>query len=109
MILSGGRSGNKYGVNVYEAGSGKLIHDFEMDSVVRGVDYCMDNLIVGTGAGDLMAINIPSKARTPFMSSHSIGELWGLAEVNENTIVTSSDDNKVITYDINTRTMVESF
>jgi len=43
------------------------------------------------------------------MSSHSIGELWGLAEVNENTIVTSSDDNKVITYDINTRTMVESF
>lgn len=83
MILSGGKSSDaKFHVMIHEAETGKLMNEFEMDSVVRGVDYCMGNLIVGTGNGDLMSINIASGERSPFMSSHSIGELWGLGAVD---------------------------
>lgn len=37
------------------------------------------------------------------MESHSDGEVWGLAVVNEDLLVTSGDDNKLKTWSISQR------
>ena len=42
------------------------------------------------------------------MNSHSDGELWGLDVSTFPHIVTSADDNQIITWDASTRKMVKS-
>lgn len=37
------------------------------------------------------------------MKSHCDGEVWGLATINDNCIVTSADDNQLMVWDIANR------
>lgn len=73
-----------------------------------------DYFLIGLASGDLMlnkydTQTLSSEAETEdcalgtLMSSHNEGEVWGLTQCENDTIVSTGDDNKCITWDYNSR------
>lgn len=71
-------------------------------------------MLVGLGNGTITSIKEymdadDMDARTEIMHSHSIGEVWGLANVNGECIITSGDDNCVHVWDFAQRKKIKSY
>ena len=48
-------------------------------------------------------MDVHSEQKTVIMESHSEGEVWGLASVDNNRVITTADDNKVKLWNITSR------
>lgn len=64
-------------------------------------------LIVGQRDGTITCIQ--GEDRMNIMYSHSDGEVWGLAQRADGTVVTSGDDNKFIAWNPTERKHVKTF
>lgn len=75
----------------------------------KSVDLKDGNLLCGLRNGTILEIKnaAESEANEPsvLMQSHFEGETWGLS-VNDNMIITSGDDNRIMLMDANTRKYV---
>ena len=52
-------------------------------------------------------ISYEDGSRTNIMYSHSDGEVWGLAQQADGTVVTSADDNKVMFWNPGSRSFIK--
>jgi len=75
----------------------------QFDSLVRAIDTDGTNMLVGQRDGTISVVDA-SGSKRDVMKSHSDGEVWGLAKDAAGTIYTSGDDNKVMTWNPDTRT-----
>lgn len=60
-------------------------------------------MLVGLRDGTIYDVDIASQSKNIIMESHSDGEVWGLAVVNNDVVVTSGDDNKIKTWSTSAR------
>jgi hypothetical protein len=71
----------------------------------KSVDFYNGNLLVGLRNGTIVEYPkvLESSEGTPdsriLVQSHFEGELWGLYVLDDNTLLTGCDDNKVLCYD----------
>jgi len=98
-LFSGGKDGK---VNCIDTGSRTVTMCVDFGCLVRAVDFDMDTLLVGQRDGTITCCKDGNKKN--IMSSHSDGEVWGLAQDINGNIVTSGDDNKVMFWNPVTRT-----
>jgi len=90
--------GGKNSIAVFDTSLNKTAN-IPTGSQVRSLDYHESNILVGLRDGTLVEIDESNNLKT-LMQSHSDGEAWGLAICpNTGLIVTSSDDNKVMSWD----------
>ena len=54
-----------------------------------------DNALVGCRNGCIYQVSISTNQKTAIMESHSDGEVWGLSLANQDTVLTSGDDNQL--------------
>jgi len=96
-LYSGGKDGK---INVIDTSSKQIeaTHDF---SFVRAIDVMNNQMLVGQRDGTIILVD--GGNRTNIMSSHSDGEVWGLTQQADGTVVTSADDNKVMFWNPSTR------
>ena len=98
-LYSGAKDGK---VNVIDIGSMSITNTVQIsDQIIRAVDFHNGELIVGQRDGTI-SINTNGTNRD-IMKSHHEGEVWGLDQTADGTVVTSGDDNKVMFWDPNTR------
>lgn len=94
-LYSGGKDGQ---VKVWSTDGGNLTLENTIDFggiLIRAIDVQGGNMLVGLRDGTIFQVDIASQSKTPIMESHSDGEVWGLAVVNSDVVVTSGDDNKI--------------
>ena len=71
--------------------------------LIRAIDVVGSSALVGCRDGSIYQVDLGSKHKKSIMDSHSDGEVWGVSLVNDNTIVTSCDDNRVKVWSTNQR------
>ena len=83
---------------VFNLASGDVEATYEFGRITA-IDCMSGAILVGQRDGTITFLN--TGERKNIMHSHSEGELWGLNQspCNENTIITSGDDNKVMFWD----------
>lgn len=59
--------------------------------------------LVGLRDGTIYEVDIGSGSKKALMESHSDGEVWGLANAGDSHVITTGDDNKIKTWNIQTR------
>jgi microtubule-associated protein-like 6 len=96
-LYTGGKDGK---INVIDTSS-KQIESTQEYSFVRAIDLKDGKMLVGQRDGTIVLSD--GGNRTPIMSSHSDGEVWGLVQQADGTVVTSADDNKVMFWDPTSR------
>ena len=74
----------------------------DTESMPRAIDVHDGKMAVGMRNGTIAVDG------TAVMQSHSDGEIWGLAYVDGQGPITSADDNKVMFWDENKRTCIQS-
>jgi WD40 repeat protein len=90
--------GGKNSITVYGPTLNK-ISTIPVSAQVRSLDTQGTNVLAGLRDGTLIEIDDAANIKT-LMQSHSDGEAWGLSICpNTGLIVTSSDDNKIMTWD----------
>lgn len=95
-ILSGG---NDKKLNILDLSLAiKKTYDFE--SKIKAADKVGDKIAVGLGNATIYVIS--GETKTPVMKGHHEGEIWGL-DINDDTIYTSCDDNKLMSWSISQR------
>jgi WD40 repeat protein len=101
-LYSGAKDGKLCQINI---GNSQVTKTIEYPSLVRAID-CDDsgNLLVGQRDG---TISYEDGSRTNIMYSHSDGEVWGLAQQADGTVVTSADDNKVMFWNPESRSFIK--
>ena len=99
-LYSGAKDGK---VNVIDCSSMSVTNTVQFDSLVRAIDTDGTNMLVGQRDGTISVVDA-SGSKRDVMKSHSDGEVWGLAKDAAGTIYTSGDDNKVMTWNPDTRT-----
>lgn len=76
----------------------------------KSVDFFKGNLLIGLRNGSILqlknALESEQKEPTVIVQSHFEGEAWGLTELNDNTIITVCDDNRVMMFDTNEKKFV---
>ena len=78
----------------------------------KSVDFYNGNLLVGLRNGTIVEYPkvLESSEGTPdsriLIQSHFEGELWGLHVLDDNTLLTGCDDNKVLCYDTDKKQMI---
>ncbi len=90
-------SGAKDGfVKIIDPASNSEIGSIDFGGVlIRAIDVMGDNALVGLRNGCIYKVNIPTNQKEMIMESHSDGEIWGLSVVNDDTVLTSGDDNQL--------------
>ena len=63
--------------------------------LIRAIDVQGIYMLVGLRDGTIYQVNMTNQAKNVIMESHSDGEVWGLAVIDSDTVVTSCDDNKI--------------
>ena len=101
-LYSGAKDGKLCQINI---GNSQVTKTIEYPSLVRAID-CDDsgNLLCGQRDG---TISYEDGSRTNIMYSHSDGEVWGLAQQADGTVVTSADDNKVMFWNPDSRSFIK--
>lgn len=97
-LFSGAKDGKVNCINVADCTVQNCI---EFPSLIRAIDCCNGKLVVGQRDGTITCHE--NGTNTDIMKSHSDGEVWGLDQCADGTVVTSGDDNKVMFWDPNTR------
>lgn len=102
-IVSGGKDGK---IVISDPVTGKSEKEHDVKCLVRSVDMVDGKILAGLRDGSILEID-KKGTKTTIMKSHSTGEAWGLAIADDDHIVTSGDDNKVFTWNINDRKAVD--
>ena len=102
-LYSGAKDGK---INCIDVASKSVTNTIQMPCLVRAIDCLNGKLVVGLRDGTICSHD--GTNCTNLMSSHSDGEVWGLAEQADGTIVTSGDDNKVMWWNPNDRKHVKT-
>jgi WD40 repeat protein len=71
--------------------------------LIRAIDVLGSNALVGCRNGNIYQVDMNSQSKQVIMESHSDGEVWGLALVDQDTVVTSGDDNQIKTWSVSKR------
>lgn len=77
-----------------DVNSCQVLKTSEFPSLIRAIDCHADKLIVGQRNGTITCKDASNQM--DIMCSHDNGEVWGLAQQADGTVVTSGDDNKVM-------------
>ncbi len=104
-LYSGGKDGQ---VVITDPSSMTVKSAIDFGCLIRAIDVKDNNLLVGLRDGTIYQSDLSGGNKKILMESHSEGELWGLASVDDNRIVTSGDDNKVKVWNINDRKCVST-
>jgi WD40 repeat protein len=104
-LYSGGKDGN---VTITDTNSLAVEKQIAFGSLIRAIDVEGSKALVGLRDGTIYHVDINSGAKKVIIESHSDGELWGLASVDDNTVITSADDNKIKSWDINQRKCLQT-
>jgi WD40 repeat protein len=100
-LYSGGKDGQ---VNIWDTSSMSKIGSVDFGGVlIRAIDVLGSNAIVGCRNGNIYQVDLNSQSKQVIMESHSDGEVWGLAVVDQDTVVTSGDDNQLKTWSVSKR------
>jgi WD40 repeat protein len=99
-LYSGGKDGN---VVITDTTTLQVEKSFSFGNLVRAIDVEGTKALVGLRDGTIYHLDLSSSNKTAIMESHSDGELWALAAVDENHVVTAADDNKLKVWNISTR------
>ena len=68
--------------------------------MIRAIDVEGDQALVGCRDGTIYQVTLSSEEKITIMNSHSDGEVWGLAVIDKETIITSGDDNKICVWNV---------
>lgn len=98
-VISGAKDGM---IVVSDPTDGKAERSINVEQLVRSVDLKGGNILAGLRNGTILEIS-SSDAKKEIMVSHSSGETWGLDIVDDNTFVTSGDDNQLFAWSIKNR------
>lgn len=104
-LFSGGKDGK---VLMTDTTSLNVEKTFDFGNPVRAVDCFNDNLVVGLRNGTIYHCDLADKKKA-IMHSHNEGEVWGLDVTSSGQVVTSGDDNQVLTWCPNKRERVSCF
>jgi WD40 repeat protein len=100
-LYSGGKDGN---VAIINTTTSTVERTLSFNGVlIRAIDVVDNKALVGLRDGTIFQVDINSGAKQVIMESHSDGEVWGLGLATADTIATTGDDNKIKTWNINTR------
>ena len=105
MLFTGGKDGN---IMVWDCPSMAPKKTMTFGSMIRAIDHCDGNMLVGSCDGLLQHVNFESEEKKIIMESHNEGEVWGLASKDANCIITSGDDNQVKVWDHEARKCVKT-
>ena len=92
FIYSGGKDGN---VTLIDTSNHTVSKCISMGDLVRAIDVQGRNALVGLRNGTIYHVNLDSEEKKVVMESHSDGEVWGLASIDGEHVITTADDNKV--------------
>ena len=102
LLISGGKDQNIY---AYDLSSSSVVHQFQADALVRAVDYFADTFVVGLRTGKIQEFAKDGQTAV-LMYSHHEGEVWGLGVADDNNVISSGDDNKLMVWNLEQRTCV---
>jgi outer membrane protein assembly factor BamB len=91
---------------------GEVTHEktIELEGITsypKSLDYYNGKILVGFRNGSIYEINEESGEKKLLLASHHEGESWGLEVIPEDkTIITTGDDNKIMTFDYANRRFV---
>jgi WD40 repeat protein len=95
-IISGAKDGK---VVISDPHKGTCEREIDVNCLVRSVDMYKGCILAGLRNGCLLEINEKDEQNI-IMRSHSTGEAWGLGMVDDSCFITSGDDNKAFTWNI---------
>lgn len=101
-LYSGGKDGF---VSITDCNSHQVERQISFDGIlIRAIDVMGTKAIIGLRNGTIyeLDINNPSSKKA-IMESHSDGEVWGLAPVDESHVITTGDDNQILCWNTKTR------
>lgn len=90
MLFTGGKDGN---VMIWDCPSMAPKKTTAFGSMIRAIDHCDGQMLVGTRDGCIQLCSTESEEKKSIMESHNDGEVWGLASMDANCVITSGDDN----------------
>ena len=103
-LYSGGKDGF---VKIIDPASQSAIGSIDFGGIlIRAIDVMGDTALVGCRNGCIYKVNISTSERATIMESHSDGEVWGLSVVNQDTVLTSGDDNQLKGWSVSQRKCV---
>ena len=100
-LYSGGKDGNVVITNTTTLQVEKTMSFNNI--LIRAIDVTGTKALVGLRDGCIYDVDLNNGNRKVIMESHSDGEVWGLAPADDSHVVTSGDDNRVKTWNINSR------
>jgi WD40 repeat protein len=71
--------------------------------LIRAIDVIGTNALVGCRNGNIYQVDLNTQSKQVIMESHSDGEVWGLAIVDQDTVVTTGDDNQIKAWSVSKR------
>ena len=74
--------------------------------LIRAIDVIGTNALVGCRNGNIYQVDLNTQSKQVIMESHSDGEVWGLAVVDQDTVVTTGDDNQIKAWSVSKRQCV---
>jgi microtubule-associated protein-like 6 len=74
--------------------------------LIRAIDVIGTNALVGCRNGNIYQVDLNTQSKQVIMESHSDGEVWGLAIVDQDTVVTTGDDNQIKAWSVSKRQCV---
>lgn len=107
-LISGGKDGK---IVIYSTKGGEYTLEktinLEGGSYPKSIDYLNGKILIGLRNGSIVEINEETEEKKHLLSSHHEGESWGLEIIPEDkTIITTGDDNKIMTFDYANRRFV---
>lgn len=106
-LYTGGKTGSVMQFQLPDVTPMKCWENF--GSIIRSVDCLNGCLLVSTRNGTIFNVQAEADERKEIMHSHWDGEVWGLTMADENTVVTTGDDNQVICWDVNERKKTKGY
>jgi WD40 repeat protein len=105
-LYSGGKDGF---VKIIDPASQSEIGSIDFGGIlIRAIDVMGGNALVGCRNGTIYQVNIATSEKSEIMQSHSDGEVWGLSVVNQDTLLTSGDDNQLKAWSVSQRRCVSN-
>ncbi len=71
--------------------------------LIRAIDVMGTTAVVGCRNGSIYQLDMSSGSKKTIMESHSDGEVWGLAVIDSDTVLTSGDDNQLKAWSVSKR------
>ncbi len=103
-LYSGGKDGNVCIINTQSQSVEKTI---SFDGVlIRALDVYGGRAVVGMRSGTIFHVDLATDQKTPIMNSHSDGEVWGLSVPTDDLVLTTGDDNQIMSWSPSKRQLI---